>query len=49
MINYTATTGDYTRPATPTITPNTGAAAQSFALGSVVMAMSALGMLFAGL
>ncbi|KAI4833540.1 hypothetical protein E4T44_09355 [Aureobasidium sp. EXF-8845] len=49
MINYTATTGDYTPPTTPTVTPSTGAAAQSFALGSVVMAMSALGMLFAGL
>jgi hypothetical protein len=49
MINYTATTGDYTPPTTPTVTPSTGAAAQSFALGSVVMGMIALGMLFAGL
>jgi hypothetical protein len=48
MINYTATTGDYT-PSTPTVTPSTGAAAQSFALGSVVLGLSALGMLFAGL
>ncbi|KAI4751815.1 hypothetical protein E4T52_03963 [Aureobasidium sp. EXF-3400] len=49
MVNYTATTGDYTPPATPTVTPSTGGAAQSFALGSMVMGMGALGLLFAGL
>jgi len=49
MINYTATTGDYTPPATPTVTPSTGAGAKSFALGSVVMGMGVLGMAFAGL
>ncbi|CAD0095848.1 unnamed protein product [Aureobasidium vineae] len=50
MINYTATTGDYTPPApTATLTPSTGGAAQSFALGSIVMGIGALGVFFAGL
>jgi len=48
-INYTATTGEYTPPATPTVTPSTGGAAQSFALGSMVMGIGALGMFFVGL
>ncbi|THY74195.1 hypothetical protein D6C95_10100 [Aureobasidium pullulans] len=41
-INYTATTGEYTPPATPTVTPSTGGAAQSFALGGMVMGIGAL-------
>lgn len=49
MINYTATTGDYTAPSAPTVTPSTGDAAQRFALGSVVMGIGALGMFFVGL
>ncbi|KAI4722858.1 hypothetical protein E4T48_00923 [Aureobasidium sp. EXF-10727] len=50
MINYTATTGDYTPPApTATLTPSTGGAAQSFALGSMVMGIGALGVFFAAL
>ncbi|CAD0038685.1 unnamed protein product [Aureobasidium pullulans] len=36
-------------PATPTVTPSTGGAAQSFALGSMVMGIGALGMFFVGL
>ncbi|KAI5197844.1 hypothetical protein E4T42_07581 [Aureobasidium subglaciale] len=49
MINYTATTGEYTAPATPTVTPSTGAAAKGFALGGIVAGIGALGMFFVGL
>ncbi|KAK6001820.1 hypothetical protein QM012_002310 [Aureobasidium pullulans] len=49
MVNYTATTGDYTAPSTPTVTPSTGDAAQSFALGPMIMGIGAFGMFFAGL
>ncbi|KAI5275342.1 hypothetical protein E4T47_01687 [Aureobasidium subglaciale] len=49
MINYTATTGEYTAPATPTVTPSTGAAAKGFALGGMVAGIGALGMFFVGL
>lgn len=48
-INYTATTGEYTPPAMPTVTPSTGGAAQSFALGGMVLGIGALGMFFVGL